>query len=401
MTELEVTTVSNPDNDTLLRKRQLTIGNTTINTPAVATLPDKARADEEYHPDAHGVSELYARASGAVLGEIVDDPKGEKLHDRLQPTHEEAKAGPSIALVEYTESTALTQSYARAIIQSAALVADVLAVPLLPEITNQVNTEQGTEADSWDRLVNSIKTYLGEADGLNVDKPVMGLLPNLGDPFVSDLMELYSNYGVNGYVVDFDKRSPTAENQVQNINAMMRDVAERGNEDNTVFYAVNPSKGSSRGRSDTAAADITAVGLGFDLIGRRHRSLNVPKDVLENDGEKTFQLFVRDQWTYNDIPLSDLPNRFPTRSRFNGEVVAQEIENSENQKYRLQAMVNAEQQAIASRELRTAPEGDNSSLLFQSKSGVTEQAQSRISRIKDEFDYAQAQSSLEDFLPAT
>lgn len=405
MTDLQITTVNDFDTEGVFPLRTIRAGGKTIRTPAAANLPGKLQKREDVHPDSRGVNELYRTAGGDDIDEAMNDPDGGKLNRELASQFERTSDDElNVTFTKYTETSTLGPAHARYLVELHAKYSDVIAVPMMTKLVR--NVEDGLSDPHYRSFKKSVVAFLNQAEELHPDKPVMGLIPRLGWEFIEDLMQVYEAHDVLAYAFDFNRCKVTTGAQLAMIRPLMQSIANRGVEEHVLFYAINPSPGV---RNQTLgfrpASDIASFGLGFDIVGGRHVTPPMSEEAFEQmgdgqgeDEEPNFRLFDRDEWIYREIPVSNLPEIFPEVSAFDATRVAARVRRSpENAKYRLQQLVNSEQQALAAADLRDELESGNAYSSVRRKRGVTEQAQEAFIEVREEFDEERFQTGLGEF----
>lgn len=408
MTGLKITTVNTFDEQGIFPLRTLRVGNKTVRTPAAAIQPGKLREHEDVHPESRGVNELYRTVDGATLDEAMKQPEGGALNEALQRQYAKTEDDElTITFTKYDETQTLGPAHAQYLAHLHANYSDVITVPLLPQLIQNVVPDEGVANASYRSFKKSVVAFLNQVADHESNKPVMGLIPRLGWEFTEDLLEVYEAHDVRAYVFDFDRRKITTGTQVAMIEPLMQSIANRGIEEHVLFYAINPSPGIvDHSIGARPAADIASIGLGFDIIGGLHVSPRLPQEVFERmeaeqsdeDGEHDFRLFDKEEWLYRDVPLSNLPDLFPSESSFDASQVVRRVEASPtNAKYRLQHLVNGEQMALAASSLREELEMGDAYSNIVTKPGVTNQVTSAYDRVRSSFDEERLQSGFGDF----
>lgn len=394
MTDLKITTVNDFDRNGIFPLRNFRVEGKKIQTPTAATLPGKLRQHEEFHPDSSGVSELYRTVGGDDLDEAMRDPEGSTINSDLESQYSSASDDSlKVTFTKYTEASTLGVAHAQYLSDIHAAYSDILTIPLMPKLVR--NVEDGLNDPSYRSFKKSVVAFLNQVEERHPEAPVMGLIPRLGWEFIDDLLEVYEAHDVTTYAFDFDRCKVTTGTQLSMVAPLMQSIANRGIEEHTLFYAINPSPGTrQQAIGARPASDIASLGLGFDIIGGCHVSPRMPEEAFEEmeseqgeDGEPEFRLFDRTDWVYRDIPVSDLPDVFPDETAFDAVGVAARVRRSPtNAKYRLQKLVNGEQKALAANDLRDALASEKAYSKVITKLGVTDQTQSAYKKARDGFD---------------
>lgn len=405
VTDLKITTVNDFDRNGIFPLRNLRVKGKKIQTPTAATIPGKLRQHEEFHPDSSDVSELYRTVGGDDLDEAIRDPEGSTINSDLESQYSSAPDDSlKITFTKYTETNTLGGAHAQYLSDIHAAYSDILTIPLMPKLVR--NVEDGLNDPSYRSFKKSVVAFLNQVEERHPETPVMGLIPRLGWEFIDDLLEVYEAHDVTTYAFDFDRCKVTTGTQLAMVEPLMQSIANRGIEEHTLFYAINPSPGTrQQAIGARPASDIASFGLGFDIIGGCHVSPRMPEEAFEEmeaeqgeDGEPEFRLFDRTDWVYRDIPVSDLPDVFPDQTAFDSEGIAARVRRSPtNAKYRLQKLVNGEQKALAAKDLRDALASNQAYPQVVKKLGVTGQTQSAYKQARDSFDEERFQSGVGDF----
>lgn len=407
MTDLKITTVNDFDLEGVFPLRSIRVGEKKVRTPAVANQPGKLQQHEDVHPESRGVNELYRTVGGDDLDEAMRRSDGGQINKDLAEQFKKTSEDElTVTFTKYTETSTLGPAHAHYLVELHDAYSDVITVPLMPKLIGNIDPAEGVEDPNFQSFKKSVAAFLNQVEEQQLEKPVMGLIPKLGWEFTNNLMGIYEAYDVRAYAFDFDRCKVTTGTQVAMIRPLMQNIANRGIEEHVMFYAINPSPGKrDNSLGARPAADIASFGLGFDIVGGCHVSPNLPEEVFEEmeaeqgeNEEPEFRLFDREEWVYRDIPVSNLTEVFPDESGFNAEEVAARVRQSpSNAKYRLQHLVNGEQQALAASNLCTELEAGDAYSIVKKKGGVTAQTQSAFKQVRAGFDNERLQTRFGDF----
>ena len=404
MTDLKITTVNQFDSEGVFPLRTIRVNDKSVPTPTAANLPAKHQGEDgDFHPDSRNVNELYKTASGSDLDKAMRDPNGGELNKGLQSQYKKTNDDElNVVFIKYKESSRLAAEHAVYLSDVMSAYSDLIAVPTMPKLVENVDPDNGISDPHYKRFKKSVVTFLNQVDQRHNEKPVMGIIPRLGWEFIDDLLGIYEDYGILAYAFDFQLRKTTTGQQLAMIQPLMQSIAARGIEENVLFYALNPARGGRVGGVNAIpAADIASFGLGFDIIGGRHESPNRPSEVyeqMEEESKTNFRLFDREEWVYRDVPVSQLLEEFPEESGINPQRVVERVKRSpQNAKYRLQQLLNSEQQALAAKDLREELETGEAYSEVRNKMGVTSRTESAYKSVREGFDEERYQTGLGDF----
>jgi hypothetical protein len=405
MDKLQVATETFGEN-ALFPRRTIRIGSKTVQTPTKAIPTDKTREHEPVASESRGVNELYLTVD---KDRLLREQRGTSTAIVSQLRRGLKKTQPdelTFAFASYEEASTLEEHDAKFLVGILDDASDVLTVPLIPNLAKNVNPENGVQDGSYRSYKRSILRYLEKAREFAPSTPIMGTIPPLAWEFIDDLMEVYAAHEVEAYCLNFNRRRITASRQVGMLKPLMQNLVGRGLEDEVLLYGINMNPGQ-RDASVGArpATDIVAAGMGIDIIGDNHVPPNLPQEVFERMEEQqteegeglAFRLFDKEDYVRRDIPLDQLPDVFPADSALSGHHVASRVQASPtNAKYRLQSIVNAEQMAIATRELQEKITTGNAYPHMVSKVGVVSDSTSACQSVREGFDEGH-QSSLSGF----
>lgn len=402
MSKLEIETQTFGE-EALFPTRTVQIGSKTIETPAKAIPIEETRPHEQVAPETRGVNELYKEVGGKKLRKERRG-KASPIGKPLRRGANKAEDGEmTFAFLSYQESSTLPEADAATMVKLLAEHSDVLVAPLLPEIAGSASSDSGLGDPAYGSYKESVLRFLEQANRVAPDLPVMGTLPPLEWQFIDDLLNEYTTRGIRAYAANFDRTRITANRQVERVKPLVQYPVRRGIEESVLLYAINLHSGQ---RDDSLgarpAADITPFSMGFDIVGGNHISPSLPSKVFEEmeseNDSLVFHLLDKENYTYQDVPLDQLPARFPADSTFDADHIVQRVRKSpKNAKYRLQRLVNAEQMAFAIDELQDEIDEGSAFEHIASKAGVSNAVLSSLQDVRDGFDDERDQTGLSDF----
>lgn len=388
----------------LLPVRRVVCNGKTLTTPAKPSPAERLTGDESIDEAALEAVELYTQIDTGLLREARRDP-GVSIVDRFG-----ANRVPDTAMVfpfvSFQDGHTISEGEAEQIADAIMAVGDFATLPLQPELADAVEPSEGLSDAAYQSYrvgaERSLKAI--EAHPKNLSK--MAVLPKLGWAYLEDLLDLYAEYDVETFCLNLDRRRITAARQVGVLRPLSRYFVERDMHEETLIYGINLDP---RDRELIAgvypAANVAAFGLGIDIVGETHVPPRGPPEMFEpEEGEvqeelpQTFTLFRKEEWTAERIALEDLADEWPSDSSFDVDRALERARAGGAAKSRVEALVNAEQMALAARELREELlEGDVLAYI-ESKDGITEAVVEAFRQVRESFDDAQDQSGLSDFL---
>lgn len=343
------------------------------------------------------------------MDEAVSNPEGGKITNAFEKTQAKIQDDElSIAFVKYTESSTIPNVHADYLAEPIAHYSDFVTVPIFKELVSAINSDKTDLTDpAYQSLKESIRRFLSATEEKSFDRPIMGLIPRLGWKYINDLLQVYEEYNVRAFAFDFNRKKITTGTQIAMIRPLMEHIANRSIEEHVMFYALNPSPGVSiQSMESRPAADIASLGLGFDIVGGRHVTPPMPSEAFEDaeasktgeDGLPDFRIFDKEEWVYRDIPLEDVPSEMPVDSGIAPERIVTRMQRApQNEKYRLQKLVNDEQRALATNELENQLTSDKGFDYVKSKLGVTDRVEQHYGEVRSAFEAGQEQTDLDEF----
>lgn len=383
----------------LIPRRQLRISGKTIDTPARARPARKTRSGEQPMEESRGVVELHRtidteRLTRARRGNL------EVITDELKRGYRKAHDDEVVcSFFTYEDEQTMAQGEIELMVNVLEEFSDVLPVPMMPGLVRIMEDDEEPTDPAFHTYKENVDQFVRIARTLAPDKPVMGVIPPLGSEFTYELMDLYAEYNVRAYYVNFKRRRITAETQIGVVKPMMQYIARRDIADNVLFYAINLHPGDEDETLGlTPALDMSSVGMGFDIIGENHVGIRAPPEAFEGEDDTvTFTFFDRDSYARREVLLAELPQHFPSESGFDPEHIVQRSAESDNHRRRLEKLVSAEQMALATQELHPQIPAGSAFDHLMGKPGVTPEIARALQDVRDGFEDGQSQSSLSDF----
>lgn len=360
--------------DTDLRSLQVRIGDKDLKTPAKAIATNSFYKDTSFPKELCDLQELFLKFDEESLVKKDQDIKFSSEKNRqLKREKERANCCPHFCLLEFKNKGENwrypTEKEIEILTNVAYSHSDITPIPSIPKAARNLNVE------NFDAFVEYLDSCYENIEIRN-KKNIMGYIPATVSLFGRELINYYLDKGINAYYVDFDGRMIT--NYIDMLNAMKRELAKRGYEENHLFHFVNASYGKSiNDQKVLSARDILGFGYGLDSLGGTHsgprrspevyEKLKAMKDISRNTKRL---LNVEDYGYYRfDLVKENLESIYPADA-----LISREELNTSN-KSRLEKylkIVNLQQQCIEADKLAqvTTEEPDKSLEYFKSKKNV-------------------------------
>jgi len=332
------------DSETLSTHKEVAVQEKKFNTPAKALQVGKLRGSERVSPLARGVVEIYKRADAVALRNSRDGWTG--LADGLKSQAKSAEDDEVVVpFIGYRDTAILTKENAKEIAKLQTNYGHLLTVPLMKPLVDGADDGDGRTELEVSSIIQNTRNYLEAVDELEIQKPVMGVVPPISEDCTTALIDLYMDHGLRAYCIDFSKRSPMAKAQLDNVvNPMMQTLTEYNIRQESLTYAVNAND-SRRVSDDRRTADsMYAYTIGIDIVGDNHISLNVPEEVFEGmkEGEVKLRLFDGETASVIEIPISDLRSFLPDEAEIEVDRVQGRIAVDPDEQYRFEKLINTE-----------------------------------------------------------
>ncbi|ELY97102.1 hypothetical protein C481_20966 [Natrialba asiatica DSM 12278] len=336
------------DGDTLSASKRVEVASKQFETPVKALQVGKLRASEKVSPLARGIVEIYGKASAAALTNSRSGWTGlaKKLERQEKNAHNDEFVVP---FIEYDDSSNLEAENAAEIAKLQTNYGDILTVPLMSELVDAAEDGDGRTTPHVTAIIENTKQFLKAVDKLGVDKPVMGVIPPISHDCTQALVDVYLDHGLRAYCVDFNRRSPMAQSQIDHvINPLMQSLSSYNTREESLLYGVNANDSRPvTGKRRTSDA-VYAYTLGFDIVGDNHIAPKLPEEVFEElakkaaKGEVELKLFDIDTVSIVEVPVSELGSFLPDDAEIPVDRIQDRIKQDPDEQYRFTKLINAE-----------------------------------------------------------
>ena len=272
------------------------------------------------------------------------------MRNRLGPQSRSAEDDEFVApFIQYDDTASLTPENAAEIVRLEVNYGDIVTVPLMTPLVDAADDEDDRSTAHVSAIIENTRVFLDAVEELQVHKPVMGVIPVIGEDCTLALLDLYRERGLDAYCVDFNRRSPMAQFQIDEIvGPLMGRLTASDDRDDHLFYAVN-TKNSRSGVDERRTPDrMYSYAAGFDIVGDNHISPNWPEEVFEeiarqNEGsETTLRLFDGENMVVAEVPVSDLDSFLPADVELSVRRIRDRIAENPDERFRLRNLINAE-----------------------------------------------------------
>ncbi len=370
--------------DTDLRSLQVRIGNKDLKTPTKAIATNSFYKDTSFPNELCDLQELFLNFDGDSLIKKDQDLKfSSDKNKKLKREKEKTNGCPYFCLLEFKNKGEdwryPTEKEIDILTNFAYSHSDITPIPSVPKVARNLNVE------NFDAFIEYLDSCYNSIEIRN-KKNIMGYIPARAPLFGRELINYYLDKGINAYYIDFDGSMITTH--IDMLNAMKRELAKRGYEENHLFHFVNVSYGKSiDDQKVLSARDILGFGYGLDSLGGIHsgpkrnpefyEKLKSMKDVSRN----TKRLLNVDDYGYYrfDSVKDNLEIIYPANALIS---INDLNTGSASRLEKYLKIVNLQQQCIEADKLAqvTTEEPDKSLDYFKSKKNVLKSDLERLSR---------------------
>ena len=336
------------DSETLSARKEVKTESVEFGTPAKALQVGKLRGSETVSPLARVVAEIYATVDAAALrnSQAGSDVVAKRLAPQSRNAGNEEFVVP---FIQYNDTATLTPENAAEIAKLETNYGDILTVPLMNPLVRAAENGDDRTTEHVSAIIENTRVYLEAVEELGISKPVMGVIPPISEDCTVALLEMYNERGLNAYCTDFNRRSPMAQFQIDEVvNPLMGTLTAYGNRESSLMYAVN-TRNSRSGVDGRRTPDrMYSYTLGFDVVGDNHISPNWPEEVFEKiaqeseDEEIKLRLFDADDVSVTEVPVSELDSFIPDEAEIPIERIQDRIAKDPTEQYRFRNLINAE-----------------------------------------------------------
>lgn len=305
------------DSETLSARKEVKTESVDFNTPAKALQVGKLRGSETVSPLARVVAEIYTPVDAAALrnSQAGSDVVTKKLGSQSGNAEDDEFVVP---FIQYDDTATLTPENAAEMAKLETNYGDILTVPLMSSLVRAAENGDDRTSEHVSAIIENTRVYLDAVEDLGITKPVMGVIPPISEDCTIALLDMYSERDLNAYCVDFNRRSPMAQFQIDEIvNPLMGILTTYGNRESSLIYSVN-ARNSRSGIDGRRTPDrMYSYTLGFDVVGDNHISPNWPEEVFEKIAQETedeeikLRLFDADDLSVAEVPVSELDSFIP------------------------------------------------------------------------------------------
>jgi hypothetical protein len=334
--------------DSLAARKEVRTPTTNFETPKKAFQVGKLRGSEAVSSLTRGVAEIYTTAGAGALTNSRDGSS--VLRDKLGPQSRSAEDDEFVVpFIQYDDTASLTSEDAAEIVRLEVNYGDIVTVPLMTPLVDAADDGDSRSTVHVSAIIENTRVFLDAVEELQVRKPVMGVIPVIGEDCTLALLDLYRECDLDAYCVDFNRRSPMAQFQIDEIvGPLMGRLTASDDRDDHLFYAVN-TKNSRSGVDERRTPDrMYSYAAGFDIVGDNHISPNWPEEVFEeiarqNKGsETTLRLFDGENMAVAEVPVSDLDSFLPADVGLSVRRIQDRIAENPDERFRFRNLINAE-----------------------------------------------------------
>ncbi len=340
--------------DTQLRRQNVKIGNSWIQTPLKSISPEKLYAKKPF-PKENSIVEIFKKIKPEKLSKIFNEKKEEvKLSNSFNNLSSRGdENNPSFLIIQYDSLTIPSKEEAERLSRLSHALSDIAPIPSIPRSIRGDKLKVGNLNQFLDYIKNCIKTL----KDIN-NKQIMGYIPPISQLFVEELIELYLNEGINAYYFDLDGDLVTSH--IIQIDSMKRKLKKRGYEENHFIHYTNAKHGSTTINNTNVipAQDITGFIRGMDSFGGMHVGSRRSPEYIEwlkknkNVENNSIRLFDKNGYGYHKMFSSSSANEIRKVYPLDSEIKIEDIDfKKKSVVKRFSEIINMEQQILESKKI--------------------------------------------------
>lgn len=363
---VDINTLDRSDVGLAFRKRLVDDKNERILDLPRRTIPAGKLSDRDSVLErTRGGNHIYKEIDRGILKTARDDDHDyhlQGLDEQLRKTRDDEF---DFIFLEYTDTHQLTKSEANQIVGILDEASDFLATPMQSRLVSSIEEDDGIEDPNYRALYVGQEQFLQACHEFAPDKDIIGGIPPLDLDYIENLVNLYEQYDVEMFYVDFDWNLPTNRASIARLQFLSRRLANQRLHEDSLIYGLNMRYGTYSDNLGYAPADDFAiVFMGVDMVGPNHKGNSLPPDVVEDieteatedDSVDEFRAYVRSDHGYRSPAVTQLGRVWPSETGLDIDDVVTKSLGSKTARSRYQAIQNAEQMELDFQKLRNAIE---------------------------------------------
>jgi hypothetical protein len=360
--------------DTDLRSLSADIGPGKITTPVKTINPRDFYADTDFPRDLTNLHETYLKFDDASL-QRMDEDKAYSMQKNKDISRSRKKAHhcPGLCFVEFRtrgQGDRYPTAHEIDVLTNAAYsYSDITPIPSVPKMARSINRE------NFGEFLQYLSSCIESIEVRN-KKCILGYMPSATALYTQKIIDFYLDHGINAFYIDFD--GTMVQSHLDSLNALKRQLAARGYEENNFLCYINISFGKAiNDQNVLSARDLLAYGYGLDCLGGNHVGpkrnpkfyewLKTQKSITRNT---TRLLNIRDYGYYRADLLGETARGIYPEGALIG--YEESLSATASRQKRLLQIVNLQQQCLEAKALKGVIDesGDASLDYFSSKKNV-------------------------------
>lgn len=392
-----------PDEETLLQPKEITVDGDSVETPVKALEVEKTRGDDQVNDDSRGVNELYVTVNRRKL-EQYRNGGNSPLRERLEKASRRTNEGElDFVFCSFQETGQFDPANVTAMIDLMAEYGDFIVAPLMPEIAAGVESDV-LDDEYFTTYQQNAEIFLDNVAQKEIGLPVVGVLPALARDQVDALIDRYLDANVDGFCYNLDRATITAiAKQEELVRPLVRKLGMWDVRKTTFTYVINGLSYGSDTVAGSTAEYLAAVSMGVDIVGGSHIGLQADEEVIEDfiasrEGEPvTLRLLDPQTYAMTQVPVHKLDGFIPDETGLDVDRIKRRIKTARSEKSRYRKLINTEILAIVLDELVASIEEDGVKATLEEKTGIPDHVIERLTKTREAFDDGDSQSGLSDF----
>ncbi|MFC7141808.1 hypothetical protein ACFQMA_18475 [Halosimplex aquaticum] len=362
-----------------------------IDTPVKAVPVEKLTSGDTVDQDVRKIAQVCVELGPADLEAYRsgNQPQAlDTLEDKLTHTLEDEV---QVVIFEYTDGHEIGQHDMDTLVELQDQYADIITSPCQPELAEPLmpvidDGRNGMDRSPFRAFRASVEHFKESLTRVDIEKPIMGVLPPLAAGHQRQILTLYEDIGAEFLAVDFRGLKPTTDRVYDWLQEFIADLAVRGELSSRVLYALNYRRYFPRRNASVHPSEgIALVGSGFDILGETHVSRAFPQGDYQMTNVKAFDPSTLG---FRNVSLDNLQDEWPQASTI---PPARLDSVGESKRRELRHLANAESLNYGLRAFRAAVQNGEARDFIESKT-ASELLSQHLQSMEEMYDSARGPS---------
>lgn len=188
-----------------------------LDTPCKTIPVGKTNGSNQIADSVRGANEFYKEINTAKLQELRESDD-ELLLDELKDELDRSRPQEfDFTFFSYTDAHQIDKIEAYQLAGLIARYSDYRTVPVQHELVKIAAEENGVQGPAFNSLYAGTELFLQACHEQDSEKPIMGAIPPLNVEQIEELVNLYEQYDVFAFYLNFAWELPTVSDKIERI----------------------------------------------------------------------------------------------------------------------------------------------------------------------------------------